>query len=48
MQAVENMPDGWSGVITDLTAKRQQTLDHLDQLRAEKQPWHSKRLSATK
>jgi hypothetical protein len=36
MQLAENTPAQWESVIADLTAKRQSTLAHLEQLRAEK------------
>lgn len=36
MQITENTVNGWSGVIADLTAKRQAAREHLEQLRAQK------------
>jgi len=36
MQLTENTPAQWETVIADLTAKRQSTLQHLEQLRAER------------
>jgi hypothetical protein len=36
MQTVENTPDGWSGVITELESKHASAMTHIEQLRQQK------------